>query len=253
MGTAAEDDAFYGADIVVVAAARDEDVTVARDLVVGGVDVDPADVTAKYRHPRMGRIGTDEPRATRWRHRGQIAADVLRGQTQRAQTGDFKVGEILADAAPVLEHFPYGRGDRRGTRVVNEVAVDAPREVERGFQNRAARRERTGRVVGEFASLIGGTRVERELIGVQPVARKIATQAVADLFPCGCRLIRTVRRGADRDEVVRRHFQFAVRFLHREVRRDVAEIIEPIHGDRRFRIDANLRRFARLPVVVARS
>ena len=56
---AAEDDAFDGADVVVVAAPGQHDVAVVGDLVVGRVKVDPAKAGAEERDPGMRGLGAD--------------------------------------------------------------------------------------------------------------------------------------------------------------------------------------------------
>ncbi len=59
-----------------------------------------------------------------WRVGQKIAADIARGEAERAQAGDFEMGEILADAAPDAKHL-FHRGRRVGSAALEfELAID---------------------------------------------------------------------------------------------------------------------------------
>lgn len=62
MRPAPEDHALDGADVVVVSAPGQDDVLVEGDLVVGGVDVDPAGSGAEEGDPGVGSLGAGEAR-----------------------------------------------------------------------------------------------------------------------------------------------------------------------------------------------
>ena len=96
----------------------------------------------------MGGVRPLQPRPAGRRIGAQIAADIGRRQAQPAQAGDHDVGEVLADAAADLEGLA-GRGrDSGGFAVIDELGVDSRHQVDRGLDDRAARREARPRIVG---------------------------------------------------------------------------------------------------------
>ena len=96
--------------------------------------INPAEARAKHGEPGVGGGRSDERGFARRRFGAKIAADVSGRQTERSQTGDAEVREVLADAAPVLDHFFQWRGDGGGDLVVFEIGVDATVEIQHGDQ-----------------------------------------------------------------------------------------------------------------------
>ena len=74
------------------------------------------------------------------------------------------VCEILADAFALLHDLGERCGDGGGGRVVDEVAVDAPHQLDRRLQDRASRREGFGGV----GARVGIRRDERRGEGEDP-------------------------------------------------------------------------------------
>ena len=93
---AAEEDAFDGTDVVVVAAPGESDVTRRGDLVVGRIDIQPAQSGQKTESQACVASAPISAALARRRIGPQIAADIPCGQTQRTQTGDLQVSEVLA-------------------------------------------------------------------------------------------------------------------------------------------------------------
>src|SRR5450432_1008119 len=112
----AGEDSGDRADIAEVAAVGDGDVFPGGLEVVRRIKVHPAGTRRKNGEPRMTRICTDEPRRAFRRARAQVAADVARGQAERAQARDAEMREILADTAPLLPDFLERRRHGRGLR-----------------------------------------------------------------------------------------------------------------------------------------
>src|SRR5436190_22636988 len=105
MAAAAQDDAADGADVVVVASPGDSDVTGGGKKGGCGIDIDPADARAKEGHPGVRGISADEAGLIGRRIGFQVSADIAGGQPERAEAGDLELGEVLANAAAILEYF----------------------------------------------------------------------------------------------------------------------------------------------------
>ena len=122
LSAAAEYHAAQGRDVAEVAAPTEGDVFGLHQAAVGRVEIHPAEGWAKHRDPGVGRIGADQPwLAGRWLGQ-QVAADVTRRQTARAQAGEHQVGEVLAHATAALQHFHQRRGDLGGFSIEGELA-----------------------------------------------------------------------------------------------------------------------------------
>ena len=58
-----------------------------------------------------------------------VAADITRGKAERTKTSDHEVGEILANAAPRVEHFVHRSGHGGGALIVAKLGEDPPRKI----------------------------------------------------------------------------------------------------------------------------
>src|SRR5262245_24968734 len=99
MLAAADEDAFDGTDVAIVAAPGEGDVAHSGDHVVGRIEVDPTSFGTEGRDPRVRRIGADHFRLARRRLREEITAHISRGETHRTEATDLQVGEVLAHTA----------------------------------------------------------------------------------------------------------------------------------------------------------
>ncbi len=132
-----EDHALQGRDVGVVPPPGGGDVAVVDELVVRGVDVDPAAPRDPQRRPGMGDVGALQPLLPRRRVCLQVAAHVPGGQSEGAQTADGQVGEVLADAFPGHEHLVDRGGHRCRTGLVVEVGMDPLRQVDERLDHRS--------------------------------------------------------------------------------------------------------------------
>src|SRR5210317_1153823 len=107
---AAEYEAAHRTYIPIVPAPGHGDVFEVGNLVVGGVEVYPAELRAPRREPGVGFVGAHGLVFSRRRMGEQVAADVAGGQTKTAQAGDLQMGEILADAVSGLQNLHHWRG-----------------------------------------------------------------------------------------------------------------------------------------------
>ena len=150
-GRLGEDHAPERRDVAEVAAPRGDDVARVGEVVVGRVEVDPPAARHHHRRPRVRGVRALQAGLPRRRGGLEVAADVARGQPDRAQAAQRQVGEVLADALPQREQLLEGGphvGDPRGVREVLEDRVRQPDE-------RLARAGRPGRGPG------GRTRARR--------------------------------------------------------------------------------------------
>src|SRR5581483_1267348 len=120
------------------------------EQVVRRVDVDPAGRAAPGCQPGVRGVRPDPASLTRCRASPQVATDVAGAQAERAETGDLNVSEVLADAAAIPERLLQGCVDSGRTRIVDEVGVDAGRQVEDAREDRPAGWERQPGVVRQF-------------------------------------------------------------------------------------------------------
>src|SRR4029077_12280668 len=95
MLAAAENDASEWANVAVVTAPREGNMTRGGKQIVRRVHVDPAEAVTVESQPGVGGISTGETRATGWRLGFDVAAHITRRQTERAQAGDLKVRKVL--------------------------------------------------------------------------------------------------------------------------------------------------------------
>src|SRR5438046_2272051 len=113
----------------------------------------------------------------------EIAAHVARRQAVRAQTGNLKMGKVLANAAELREYVGKRRADRRGGRVEREVLLNATGEVGHGVEDRASRRERSFCVIGELRLDWHQWRWVSEFVRLQGLAGIIFATTDAHDFP----------------------------------------------------------------------
>ncbi|SCC91630.1 hypothetical protein THIX_10671 [Thiomonas sp. X19] len=143
----AADDATQGGDVGEVAADGDAHVVGRGLAVVGGVELDPAMRRAPDLHPGVRGVGAHQLRFAGGRARAQVAADVTRRQTHAAQGGEHDMGVVLADAVAQFQGLRRAGVGLGAFGVVGEIGVDAVHQVQRAFEQRAARGE-AGRGVG---------------------------------------------------------------------------------------------------------
>src|SRR5438128_1562516 len=100
----------------------------------------------------------------------EVATDVTRRQTARAQTGDLQMGEVLADPAALLEDFCHWSAHGGGSRIEDEVFMDAPCQVRHRVEDGASRCERNLGVVSEFIGVWDERRWIGEFVSFQSLA-----------------------------------------------------------------------------------
>src|SRR5205823_9987258 len=93
----ARDDAAQRADVAVVATAGDGDVFSGGYEIIGRVEAHPAEIAAIHGEPGVRGVRAHQSFLALRRARAQVAAHIARRQTERAQTGDGHVREVLAD------------------------------------------------------------------------------------------------------------------------------------------------------------
>lgn len=223
-----EYDALERRHVAVVAAPGHSDVLVIRQLIVGRVEIHPADIGQEYREPSMRSVGADQFFLARRGQGFDVAADVACRQTVRADAADGEVGEVLADAAPVFEHVLQRRGQRGEFRVEDEVAMNSLHEVVYRFHQRAPRREGGVCISGQLRVGRDERRIQRVLAGIQDFRPAVLPQDFPDRFP---------GRALGKIELPRLaenlHFadsgdaKFAMRFRDREIGDLVAEKVLP--------------------------
>ena len=141
VGAAAEDDAFEGGDVAVVASPGGDKVAETGADVVGGVVVNPSGAGNVDGVPGVGGVGSKEFCFSGRGNGFEIAADIPGGKSASAEFGDGGVGKILADAGAFGVHFvEWGEGVG-GFGVVGEHFMDAAHEVVEGFVDGAAGRK----------------------------------------------------------------------------------------------------------------
>jgi hypothetical protein len=201
----------------------------------------------------MRGVDAEQPRPPRRRIGAQVARDVARRQALTAQAGEHDVGEILADAAALLEHLVDLGRDRGRPGLELEVGMDPAAQVDdrlepvaaRGEARRgiSARRFRPGHERARFAQPHRG----------EVVLGRFAANRVANRLP-GDRLgLREVGPLADLDLREHAHAQQRMRAVDREMggrrcRRRLAPPAPLVGG----RLDPQLVRHHVLPGQLAR-
>ena len=150
------DDAIDRRDVGVIAADGQHHVIIAGKDVVGRIEPAPADLlAAPHQHPCMHGVGAFEL-VFLGVEGPEIAADIGRGQSEPAHSGNHDVGEVLADAATQRER--HRRCRRCGGRadLVDEVGLDPPHEIDGGVEHGPSRRKALGGIGADF-------RIERNL------------------------------------------------------------------------------------------
>jgi hypothetical protein len=164
LAAAAESDAFNGSNIAIIAAPAESNMAVGRDHVIGRVKGEPAGTGNKGGDPGVGGFGTLVIGSA-----AEISANVPGGEAKAAEGTDHDMGEVLTDAAAILEDVGEGHINGCGLGDVLKLKVNAVGEVFEGFDERAARREGgfaecgevrgggdEGRIVNEFRGFKGG-------------------------------------------------------------------------------------------------
>ena len=120
---------------------------------VGRVYADPAHfLTAPDRDPGVGRIGALQPFLAWRRDRAQIAADIGGGQAKTANAADHHMGEVLTDPATLGKGERWGGGDIGRLGVIDEIIVDATRELERRVENRPIGQKALSRIIRDLGA-----------------------------------------------------------------------------------------------------
>ena len=122
---ASYEDAFDGADIAVVPAVGESDMVGVGQQVIGRIKIDPARLATIQRHPGVRRVGADKPRLAFRRSGPEVSADIASSESQRPETPELHVGEVLAYSAPLSKNPPTACSFR-GPCVVFEVLIDTP-------------------------------------------------------------------------------------------------------------------------------
>lgn len=145
----ADEDAAEGADVSKIAAQSDRNVAFAREEIIGGIEVNPTGIATPELNPGVRSVGADEFGSARRRRGFKIAADVTSGQAESAQAGDLEVGEILANTAALIKYLLQGSSDSGGFGVELEISMNAVRQIESRFEDRATSGKTGGAVFGK--------------------------------------------------------------------------------------------------------
>ncbi len=225
MPAAPKNDSFYGTDIVVVSAPRQGDVFIRGQLIVGRIDIGPANARTIEGQPGMRGVGANQAfLAVRWIGE-QVAADVAHGQAKSTQATNLQVSEILANAAPVGQHLGKRRRDGGCLRIVLKFLVNAARQVENAFQKRPPRRKRRPRIIQQLRPDLDIAGIEDILIGVDSFGTMVGTHLRRGQVPGRHWHFGRGDRGGNLHRVVRRHRQLRMRLLNGEKERGIAEIV----------------------------
>src|SRR5689334_24829714 len=95
-----------------------------RNEIIRRVHVDPTKAMGIERNPGVRGVRTGKPGAAGRRIGFEIAADVAGGQSERTEAADLQMGEILTDAASMLEDFLQWRRHRRCPGIKLEVVMN---------------------------------------------------------------------------------------------------------------------------------
>ena len=199
---------------------------IADDAVIRRIDVEPAGIPSPGCQPGVRRIGADERRRRGGIGRGrcvaEIAAHVARREVERSEAGDLEMGEVLADAALVHEHVLDRRRGGRGGRVVDEIPMDPPREVDDPLGPGPPWRKRGACIVRQLRQ-----RAHERGDADELDRRRRGSGAVADLLPGDPRQRLPGRGSGDGDSARRGDCQTEVHLTDREHRHMIAEPIDP--------------------------
>ena len=150
----------------------------------------------------MRGIGTDQARLARRRPGQQVAADIARGEAKCPQAGDHQVGEILADAALLLEHLHDRRRHGGCLGIELEFSEDFRHQRLGTDQDRRIGREAIGGIGGQLMLDTDMRALEQEARRVEIFRqrrRRIVGQAIAHGFPGqrSFQVFRQMRRDGD--------------------------------------------------------
>src|SRR5580658_2360772 len=162
MLAASEDDAAQWRDVPEIAPPCDGHVLNAHPGIVRGVELNPAERWTIHRDPGVRRTPADQPRILvpragllrvlrRSRPRTDIAADVARRKSARAQTGDHQMREVLADTVALFQHLHQRRRHGGLSRCVAQLPVQRSHQVTGAAEDWFARRKALGAKFGEGA------------------------------------------------------------------------------------------------------
>src|SRR5882724_4854569 len=146
----AENDASQWADVAVVAAPGQGDVSGSGEHIVRRVNVDPAEAVTVECEPGMRGVGARETWPPGWRLGFDVTAHITRRQTERAEAGDLNLRKVLTYTDAILENFLNGRADGRGFVIELEVAIDPAREIKHSLENRTIFDEGRPGIIGEL-------------------------------------------------------------------------------------------------------
>ena len=185
----------------------------------------------------MRRVGADQPRLARGPSRREVAAHVAGRHAVAAQARQSEVGEVLADARPLLDHIRDRGSDRGRGLVVVEVGLDPVHQVGHGFADRTPRGEgcRGIRPGGIHVQRLG--RLHRELGRRPRSARDAGVQDRTRALPGLEQGVGVVLGGNDRHIAERVDREAHVRLRHMEVRHDVAVAVGVVGDVARERVD----------------
>ena len=147
------------------------------------------------------------------------------------------MGEVLADAAALLQHLRDRRRDVGRRRIELELVVDAASQIDRAFEHRAAGRERLGRVVRDIERRLGHAARRSGTARCRDRSASLLVKHLVELIPGDSTWRSRRRRPVDLDGAARMQHELLVRHLHVEDRDRIAETVEPIVAKRGRRID----------------
>ena len=131
---AAENDPTNRADIAVITAPRNRDMTVGRQYIIGGVNINPTCARAKKGNPGMGSIRAGEARFARRRIGFEIATHITGGNSHGSEKADFQMRKILANAPARFHNLVQRRRDGGGFGIKFKIAMDPVGQMEHRFQ-----------------------------------------------------------------------------------------------------------------------
>src|ERR1019366_4616138 len=147
----------------------------------GRIEVEPAEAWAEDRAPGVRSLGANRILAA-----AQIAADVPGGESQRPETRNHEMREILANAAAGFQHLRDRRRDGRSPFIVAEVLEDAVTQIESRFGDRTLGHKRRRGIGGQLRSHLHQRRAEGKLQSPESFVIVSTVHLLARLFPSRC-------------------------------------------------------------------
>lgn len=138
MLSASEDHALERRHVAIIPAPANNDVLIHRNLVIGGIEIYPAQFGYVDRKPYMGSIAADPFFLVGGWECLDVTADISCGKPLSTYTGDGEMRKILTYATPVFEHRRQWRGKCSEIRVVDKVGMYTYHQIVHGFKQGAS-------------------------------------------------------------------------------------------------------------------